>query len=562
MIKKLSFHLSKHPLQRHFLFLGLAVLTVALNGYHFGTFDQVFHITFLKEFLDPSLYPGDPFLDLRWYHFSFFWFPFIPLMKAGLLEISMFVIHILTVYGTIWMFWALANLLFNNPLTNLLVTLALIFPHIGFPGFQIIEFSLLNRTSVLPFLLGSIYLYLRGKKLLAFGLLGLMFNLHVIYAAFVLSMFLLNELLTFKWKAWWIPLSGLLVFIFFGLPVLIWRTQTGNGIDLTLRPEMLDLATRGLLFTVYYPFALIPHVIGNLVAGIGTVAAFILGYRQAPTTPRHQSIRNFTYAIAVLIGIGLISAYLLPMTILIQLQLLRAGVFMLYFGMLYLAHFLVKQYEKGQLSNTGFILLGLSFILLISPLAAILIWVLLRSIKQTRFNPAWLIPVVVLFEGLTLFISLRTNLMSPGFHIYGPKSDWRDVQEWAKTNTPVETKFITPPHLFWHYTPDWRVFSERASVATAPEMMEIPFDPNYANGFRTRFEAVAPGAIDRFDGNYMKTLEITKEAYYTNSMDDFINAGCQFGAEYLVVEADHPYPLLPVYENEGFLVYPLPACEP
>ena len=562
MIKKLSFHLSEHPFQRHLFFLGLAVLTVAINGYHFGTFDQVFHITFLKKFLDPALYPGDPFLDLRWYHFSFFWFPFIPLLKAGVLEISMFIIHILTVYGTIWMFWALSNLLFNNTTTNLLVVLALVFPHIGFPGFQIIEFSLLNRTFVLPFLLGSIYLYLRDKKVLAFGLLGLMFNLHVIYAAFVLCMFLLNELLTFKWKTWWKPLLVLLAFIVLGLPVLIWRAQTGNGIDLTLRPEMLDLASRGLLFTVYYPFALIPHVIGNLIAGIGTVLAFTLGYRHSPVSARNKTIRNFTNAIAILIGIGLVTAYLLPVTILIQMQLLRVGVFLLYFGMLYFAHFLVKQYEEGMLSRSGFVLLGLSFILLISPLAAILIWYLLRSLKKTLFNPGWLIPAVVLIEGLTLFISLQSNLMSPGFHIYGPDSDWRDVQEWAKTNTPVEAKFITPPHLFWHYTPDWRVFSERASVATAPEMMEIPFDPNYESGFRLRFEAIAPGAIDRFNGNYMKTLEITEEAYYTNSTEDFINVGCQFSAEYLVVESDHPYDLTTVYENEGFLVYQLPGCEP
>lgn len=562
MIRKLSFYLSKHPFQRHIFFLGLAVLTVAINGYHFGTFDQVFHITFLKKFLDPALYPGDPFLDLRWYHFSFFWFPFIPLLKAGMLEISMFIIHILTVYGTIWMFWALSNLLFNNTTTNLLVVLALIFPHIGFPGFQIIEFSLLNRTFVLPFLLGSIYLYLRGKKVLAFGLLGLMFNLHVIYAAFVLCMFLLNELLTFKWKTWWKPLSGLLAFIVLGLPVLIWRVQTGSGVDLTLRPEMLDLASRGLLFTVYYPFALIPHVIGNLVAGVGTVLAFLLGYRKSPPANRHQAFRNFTYAIAILTGIELVAAYVLPVTILIQLQLLRVGVFLLYFGMLYFAHFLVRQYEDGMLSRAGFVLLGLSFILLISPLAAILIWYLLQGLRKTRFNPAWLIPVVVLFEGLTLFIALRTNLMSPGFHIYGPDSDWRDVQEWAKAHTPVETKFITPPHLFWHYTPDWRVFSERASVATAPEMMEIPFDPAYESSFRTRFEAVAPGAIDRFDGNYMKTLEITEEAYYTNSIEDFIYIGCQFSADYLVVESDQPYDLPPVYENAGFLVYQLPDCVP
>ena len=562
MIKKFSFYLSKHPVHRHIFFLGLAVLTVAINGYHFGTFDQVFHITFLKKFLDPSLYPGDPFLDLRWYHFSFFWFPFIPLLKAGLLEISMFIIHLLTVYGTIWMFWALSNFLFDSPITNLLVTLAVVFPHIGFPGFQIIEFSLLNRTFILPFLLGSIYLYLRGKKLWAFGLLGLMFNLHVIYAAFVLCMFLLNELLIFKWKFWWKPLLGLLIFTVLGLPVLIWRARTGNGIDLTLRPEMLDLAARGLLFTVYYPFALIPHVIGNLVAGIGTVLAFIMGYRKSPTSLKHRTVRNFTYAIAILIGVGLVAAYVLPLTILIQMQLVRVGVFLLYFCILYFAHFLVNQFEDGSLSHQSFLLLGVSFVILISPLAAILISCLLRAVKKTRFNPAWLIPVVLILEGATLVISLQSNFWSPGFHIYGPDSDWRDAQEWARANTPLDTTFITPPHIFWHYTPDWRVFSERASVATAPEMMEIPFDPAFEDSFRSRFEAVAPGAIDRFDGNYMQTLATTKQAYYTNRAEDFHNIGCQFFADYLVVESDHPYDLSPVYQNKGFLIYQLPDCEP
>jgi hypothetical protein len=540
----------------------LAILSVVINGYHFGTFDQVFHITYLKKFLDPSLYPGDPFLDLRWYHFSYFWFPFIPLLKAGLLEISMFIIHILTVYGTLWMFWALSNLLFGNPVTNLLVVLAVVFPHIGFPGFQIIEFSLLNRTFVLPFLLGSIYLYLRGKKYWAFGLLGLMFNLHVIYAVFVLCMFLLNELLTFRWKTWWKPVLQFLTFLILGLPVLIWRAKTGNGIDFTLRPEMLDMASRGMLFNVYYPFALNLNVIGNLVAGIGTVLAFIMGYRKTPASPKHQTVRNFSYAIAILIGIGSLATYVLPMTILLQMQIIRVGVFMLYFGMLYFAHYLVHQFETGSISRPAFTLLAVSFILIISPLAAILIGLFIHRLKKTRFNPVWMVPLVILLEAVTLFVSLKSNLWSPGLHVYGPKSDWRDVQEWTKANTPVSSKFITPPHIFWHYTPDWRVFSERAAVATAPEMMEIPFDPAFEDGFRTRFEAVAPGAIDQFNGNYVDTLDITKEAYYTNSPEEFTEIGCRFSADYLVTEAGHSYDLPAVYQNEGYTVYELPGCEP
>jgi len=561
MFRKISHHLSVHPFQRHLFFLGLAILAVSINGYHFGTFDQVFHITFLKKFINPSLYPNDPFLRLRWYHFSYFWFPFIPLLKAGLLEISMFIVHILTVYGTIWMFWALSNLLFNNEFANLLISLALIFSHIGFPGFQIIEFSLLNRTFVLPFVLGSIWLYLKEKKILAFLLLGLMFNLHVIYVIFVLCMFLLNEAIRFQWKLWWKPLLLMGIFVLAGLPVLIWRMQTGSGIDFTLRPEMLDLASRGLLYTVYYPVGDILHVIGNLIAGIGTVWAFILGYRQAPSTAKHRTMRNFAYAIAILICVSIVATYLLPVTILLQMQILRAGVFMLYFGILYFGYFLCDQVENGRLSSQGFLLLGLSFVILISPLAAILFWYLNLHLKNTLFKHGLLIPVILAIQAVTLIISTRSGLRAPGFHIYGPKSPWREVQEWAKENTAIDAMFISPPQMFWHYLPDWRVFSERATIATIPELMEIPFDPEFEDSFRNRFEAVAPGAIEKFNGNYIQTLEITEQAFYTNDKADFVDLSCQFSADYLVVEKEHPYRFETIFQNEGFIIYKLPGCK-
>jgi hypothetical protein len=560
MISKMAKHLSTHPWQRHLFFLLLAVLATAINGYHYGTFDQVFHITFLKKFVNPSLYPNDPFLSLRWYHFSYFWFPFIPLLRAGLLEISMFLVHILTVYGTFWMFWALSELLFHAPQANLLISLALIFPHVGLPGFQIIEFSLLNRTFVLPFLLGSIWLYLRGKKYLAFLLLGLMFNLHVIYTIFVLCMLLLDEAVNFSWNSWWRPIMQFVTFFIAGLPVLIWRMQTGNGIDLTLRPEMLDLATDGLLYTVYYPIGTSSPVIGNLVAGIGTLWAFILGYQRAPKNNTHKSMGNFALAIGILVIISMIASYLLPVTILLQMQILRAAVFMLYFGMLYFSYFIWNQKADKLLSNGGFSLLAISFILLLTPLFAILFYYLAKDLRKIKLNPAWVIPIVIILQGLIIYIALQSGYWAPGFHIYGPQSAWRDVQIWAKDNTPIETKFITPPHQFWHYIPDWRVFSERASVATLPEMMEIPFDPSFAESFKRRFETVAPGAIKEFDGNYINTLKITEKKFYINNEDDFAAIACEFSADALVVERDHLYEFQILYENPSFIIYQLPDC--
>ena len=560
MFIKFAAHLKQHPLHRHLYFLGIGFLAVVVNGYHFGTFDQVFHIPFLMKFINPAVYPNDPFLNLRWYHFSYFWFPFIPLYKAGLLQISMFIVHLLTVYGTVWMFWALTDHLFENDLASLLVTLALVIPHLGFPGFQIIEFSLLNRTFVLPFLLGCILLYLKDQKFLAFTLLGLMFNLHVIYALFVLCMFLLNELLTFKWREGWRPVSQLLLFALAGSPVLLWRMNTGSGIDFTLRPEMLDFVASGLLFTDYFPISKAPYMIGNLLAGIGTLWAFILGHQQAPKSPNQATFQNFVYAIGVLLLVGVLASYLLPVTILLQMQILRVGVFMLYFGMIYFAYFISAQYDQGRLSKQNLLTLSLAYILIPVLIVPVLLFYFLLWTQAKDKATGWLLPVVIAIPVVSLTIAYLQNFWAPGLHITGPQTDWREVQEWAKANTPEDALFITPPQIFWHYTSDWRVFSERSTVVTIPELMEIPFDPAFEPSFRERLEAIAPGAIDQFDGNYIRTLETTGAAFYTNTTEDFRRLGCQFQADYLVVEQGHSYDLDLIYQNPGFSLYALPAC--
>jgi hypothetical protein len=301
-------------------------------------------------------------------------------------------------------------------------------------------------------------------------------------------------------------------------------------------------------------------MIGNFLAGIGSVWAFILGYRLSPASPQHRIMKNFMLATGILLLVAAVNSYLLPMTILLQFQILRAGVFMLYFGMLYLSYFLSTKQKQGELGKDWFIVLALSFVILISPLATIIFWLLSRAIKRTKTRPFWLIPIVVGIQILTAVIGLSSGLLSPGFHIFGPQSHWQDVQEWAKENTPLGAKFITPPHYFGHYTPDWRVFSERTPFATISEFLTIQLDPGYSDGLVPRFDIIAPGAVDAFNGNYMRSIEISKERFYTNSATDFTEMACQHGLDYLVVEQEHPYPFEERYRNADFILYQMPIC--
>ncbi len=156
MLETVALQISRSRPIKHLFFFALTLFSVLTMSYHFGTFDQSIHIPFLKALSDPSLYPGDPFVALRSSHYSYFWYMFIPFYQWGILEEALFAAHLLATYFTYWMLYELGVTLFGNPLSAMFGTLAFLFPHVSFSGFPLIEFSLLNRTFVMPFLLLAI----------------------------------------------------------------------------------------------------------------------------------------------------------------------------------------------------------------------------------------------------------------------------------------------------------------------------------------------------------------------------------------------------------------------
>jgi hypothetical protein len=117
--------------------------------------------------------------------------------------------------------------------------------------------------------------------------------------------------------------------------------------------------------------------------------------------------------------------------------------------------------------------------------------------------------------------------------------------------------FITPPQIYSQYIPDWRVFSERGTVATLDSLEEILYDPASLPEWESRFEAVAPGAIARFDYNYVTSEQYTAAAYYSLTADEIVHIAREYRASYLVLEKPHVQSFPVVYENADFTVYDL-----
>ena len=556
-LSRLAAAIAASPARQHLLFLAATVVTVLFVGYHFGTFDQTIHIPFLKKYVDPSLYPGDPFLELRLQHYSYFWFLFRPFYRAGVLEITLFIAHCAATYGTFWAVYGLSRTLFRNDLAALLTVAGFVFPHIGFAGFPVIEFSLLNRTAVLPFLLVGLNLYLQRRIVPAYALVGVMYNFHVISAQFVVAMFLFDGVLQLRRVGVWRLALGVAVFVVAALPVLIWKLG-GSPVDLTPRPEWFTIIARGNLYNLFYLLPPYPHIL--LVTASGFAALFLFGIaRRFPRAePSDRTVTNFIGAALIILVVQVITAQWLPITIIVQSQIIRAGLFVLIFGYIYFAAYLADQYARGRWAPLEWGALAVAYIGVAMPIAPLVVWLVVRLVRAQWWRRALLgLTLAGSFAGM-FGVALFYDVWEPGIHLAGPRTDWEAAQFWARDNTPREALFITPPQIWWLYQSDWRVFSERSTVATLSELLEAAFAPEYLDYWRPRFEALAPGALEQFRGDYFANKRITAAAFYGLTTADFERLAGQYGADYLVVEKSHTYDLPVAYENAGYTIYVLP----
>ena len=555
----------RKTLYRHILFFTLTLIIVCMYGYYFGTYDQVIHIPFLKKIANPALFPGDHFFDLRYKHYSLFWYGLIPFYKAGILEVSMFVIHLITVYLTFWAIWRLTQTLFQNALSSFLAVIAMMMPHLGFSGFPFFEFSLLNRSFALPFELIALQWYLENKTTRAVLLLGVMFNLHAISVNFLMAMILFDMVLRVREYGVRRIIKTLLVFVVGALPVIIWKlSQSGAG--LAANHEWFDIINRAVFAHVFQFFNLHnPHVILLTFGGISTLILFFIFVRdrgrifqnKEPSVIRknarlHESMTHFIFAGIIILCIQLIASHLAPSAILVAAQITRVGVFITLFCYLYGADYIARR--SSQDAPHKIILLTLGLILSYTPLIFLLALFFYK--KVTRPVVIWLVTsVMVLILAVTTVFSYHFDVWRPGIHIYPEDNPFNTVQIWAKNNTPVDAIFLTPPDLYWLYDTEWRVLSERSTVATFSELNEAAFEPEYIGYWKPRFEDVAPGALAQFKGNYLDNIQITRSAFQGLNTAQLLFVAHKYHASYIVIEKPYTYDLPVVYENEQFRVY-------
>jgi hypothetical protein len=589
------------------LFFGLLTLgVILLTGYHFGTFDQAVHIPFLKRIADPSLFPGDAFLDLRRTHYSFFWFAFVPAYRFGLLEPTLFGAHVAATYLTFAMLWALGRRLAGDPLAALIACLAFAVPHIGFASFPVFEFSLLNRTFALPFLLLVILWYLEGRIERAFALLGVVLNLHALSATFVLALLLFDGALRRREIGGRRIAAGLGLAALAALPVLAWRVATPREVSaLALAPDWLDILSRSLLYNVFHLLGPMPYLWVISAFGFASFGLFWVARRSLPPGPHDRAVNHFMLAVLAIVLLQPVVANALPVVLLVQLQIVRAGLFALIFGYLTFAGYLAVRLrasaqaatraatqagtqtgtQTGIATETGremgaadgdgpeavvdlrlpkdpwdarddALIVG-SFVVLTPPIGPLAVHTVQRLVAGRRARAGLACALIAVTYASSFLMARHYDMWSLGIHVYAQPTPWVEAQLWARDHTPKDARFITPPQIYWLYEPDWRVHSERSTVATLTEVLEMAFAPEYLAVWQPRFEAVAPGALARFRGDVFENRRLTAEAYDSLSDAQIAAVADRYGASYAVVARPRLRGFPIAYENQDFVIYDL-----
>lgn len=547
--------------QQHLLFAVCTGIAIPLIGYHFGSFDQVVHLPFLKAWADPTLYPGDPFVALRAQAYSYFWLAFVPFQRAGVLEAVLFAAHCVAVYLTFWAVWSLSTELFDDIAGAQFATVAFVFPHLAMAGFPIVEFSLLGRTVALPLLLFTILLYLRGYRRWAFLALGLLFNIHVVNGVFVLGMFLLDTALTVRRRGLLEPMAGLVLFLVAASPVLAWKLGNGSiGSAFASGADWVDVVGRAIFAHIYGFFGPAPYIPFFTATGLAAMALFHLS---GPARDRfaQQCMQRFMASVWALLALQLLTGLFYPVTIVQQLQIIRAGTFGAIFGYLYFANHLVGSFRRNEMDAAAFS--SQALVLAVAPTA---VFSLLLGWGHRLMAWTWTPTRHALIVGGVSVVTLGCvpvlvawQMMLPGIYIHARSTPWVEAQLWAKHNTPVDAIFIVPPNRLNPVESDWRVFAERQSLASLSDLLEIALVPDYLPTWRERFEAIAPGAIGKFDGNYFHSLRIAGAAYDGLTDRQLAEVARKYSASFAVVQKPGRREFPIVYENDDFVVYDLRA---
>jgi hypothetical protein len=206
------------------LLLLLAMAQVMFAGYRLGVGNQSIQIPFLKHYVDGGLFANDPMVKETLADYPSFFFKLLAVVVGRIdLNTAYFWLHVLTAAAVLYAAYGLGKAIFKDRASGIVLALLMLAGHHrALAGDDLYSLGFTHTWAVFPLALWAMMFLYQGRNLLAFALLGIIFNLHALTAGYLLVMFLAWAIFDYRRPGWIWRLAMLLgVFFILASPTLI-----------------------------------------------------------------------------------------------------------------------------------------------------------------------------------------------------------------------------------------------------------------------------------------------------------------------------------------------------
>ena len=555
----------------------LALAGTTIVGYRFGDSNHGITVPILKRLMDRSLYPGDVMVATAERFPTVFYRALAALLPGPeWIPAAFFLLYVAAIAATLAAAWRLGRWA-GGPAAGALTVAFAFTVRIGLAGEALYRVAFSHSHVASALTLWAMVWFLEGRRLLPLLVLSLGAYNHVLYSAYVLVPMLLVVL----WESRSAGRRGTLVNLAAAvlplLPLAAYTITSGSP----MTPEWLELLR---LRSAHHSFP------GHFGADLPDAAALLALAALAASrlgADRRRLLAFFVAGVALQFVAGTVFTELWPVKAVLQFQPHRSWRFLAVLLQAVAAAGVVAGFRDGGLSRaiaalTGFLLFypGLEplwpvavAVQAVTGRPAAAPWARLAAAGLLLFVPGWgderlsyayagdILPrlmgstvlgaaalAAVIMVGRENEARVRRAAVAAvmlaivgwlGPHAYArakarwESGPWRDVQDWARDNTPRSAAFLTPPS-----EAGFRVFSGRTVVGEWKDGTQQYFDDAFVREWGERMEALGG---DRFAARSDEAL---------------LHLARRYGASYLVLPATPDRKgLLRLYGNRAFAVY-------
>ncbi len=512
-----------------------AAASVRIYGYAVGLHNHSIQIPLVKKLIDPTLYPGDAFVETLRGYFSYFW-PMVA-WAAGYvpLERLLFVLHLIVTLAQYAAVFAIARRCFPTSRRAAYIALWLYLWGDAIVGGEDLHWFYLTHTSVTATAgLWAIYLFLSNRKACAFVLAGGMFNFHAMQAGYVVWMLLAAHLASSRPLRWRRVLLYLALAAATAAPGVFWMIRSASVASVPDLPALL----RSYFPAHFFASSWTAEQCVSLLVFLSMVGISLWRLRPGAQV---TALHGFVVAILLLWGVGNVFGDRWSIALVLKMHVFRSSSYLAIIGLVAIAGYLAQRWRQVESSRAPPAIvvvcaLGLAWpsqFTLGSLCPSHLRWAVLGCVVPFLCAEGrdWLRSIAAFTCGAVIFglfcveglfandylaastaglavmaclvyvrladllkpiasvvicaiiaigvVRGQDKLAATRHEALSWAAPWFDVQRWARKHTDKDTRFLTPPDM-----EGFRVFSERPVVGEFKDAAAVLWDAQYADYWR------------------------------------------------------------------------------